>query len=107
MSSFSIHPASVDWADLSGLDKVVSVYAVGDGTIVVHTTDGRDLRITAWRNLSTGRYVADFERRSTLRSNGKEFHVWAHTPAYQRVTAEDRESCLEAAVLEVDRVHVY
>jgi len=33
--------------------------------------------------------------------------VWAQTPAYQACTADDLEACLEAAVLEVNRVHVY
>ena len=108
MSSFvGNHPASVDLTDLSGLDKIVAAYEIGDDCIVVHTTDARDVRITAWRNLSTGEYVADFERRSTVRSQGKELQVWAQTPAYARCTGEDRQSCLETAVLEVDRVHVF
>ena len=101
------HPASVDLTDLSGLDKIVAAYEVGDDCIVVHTTDGRDIRITAWRNLATGEFVADFERRSTVRSGSKEMQVWAYTPAYARCTGEDRRSCLEAAVLQVDRVHLY
>ena len=108
MSSFAgNHPASVDLTDLSGLDKIVAAYGVGDDCIVVHTADARDIRITAWRNLATGEYVADFERRSTVKSGAKEMQVWAQTPAYARCTGEDRQSCLEAAVLEVDRVHLY
>jgi hypothetical protein len=97
----------VDWTDLSGLDRVVAAYTVSDSAVVVRTSDGRELRITAWRNLSTGQYVADFERRSTVKTAGHEFHVWSQTPAYQRCTGEDVQSCLESAVLEVDRVHVY
>ena len=108
MSSFAgNHPASVDLADLSGLDKIVAAYGVGDDCVIVHTVDARDIRITAWRNLATGEYVADFERRSTIKSGTREMQVWAHTPAYARCTGEDRQSCLEAAVLEVDRVHLY
>ena len=108
MSSFAgNHPASVDLTDLSGLDKIVAAYEVGDDCVIVHTVDARDIRITAWRNLATGEYVADFERRSTIKSGSKEMQVWAHTPAYARCTGEDRQSCLEAAVLEVDRVHLY
>ena len=69
MSSFAgNHPTSVDLTDLSGLDKIVAVYGVGDDCIVVRTADARDIRITAWRNLATGEYVADFERRSTIKS---------------------------------------
>jgi hypothetical protein len=99
--------ASVDYLDLSGLDKIVSIHAAGDASVVVRTADGRDIRITAWRNLSTGQYVADFERRSTVRKQGQELQVWSQTPAYRRCTADDLQSCLEAAVLEVDRVYVY
>jgi hypothetical protein len=97
----------VDWTELSGLDQVASIYALSESSIVVHTHDSRDIRITAWRNLSNGQYTADFERRSTIRSGGKDFSVWAQTPAYQRVTAPDLQSCLEAAVVAVDRIHIY
>jgi hypothetical protein len=108
MSSFAgNHPTSVDLTDLSGLDKIVAVYGVGDDCIVVRTADARDIRITAWRNLATGEYVADFERRSTIKSGAKDMQVWAYTPAYARCTGADRQSCLEAAVLEVDRVYLY
>jgi hypothetical protein len=108
MSSFAgNHPASVDLTDLSGLDKIVAAYKVGADCVIVHTVDARDIRITAWRNLATGEYVADFERRSTFKSGSKEMQVWAQTRAYARCTGEDRQSCLEAAVLEVDRVHLY
>jgi hypothetical protein len=108
MSSFAgNHPASVDLIDLSGVDRILAAYAVGDDCVIVHTSDARDIRITAWRNLATGEYVADFERRSTIKSGSKEMQVWAQTPAYGRCTGEDRQSCLEAAVLEVDRVSLY
>jgi hypothetical protein len=93
--------------DLAGLDKIVAAYAVGDDCVIVHTADARDIRITAWRNLADGEYVADFERRSAIKSGSKEMQVWAQTRAYGRCTGEDRQSCLEAAVLEVDRVHLY
>ena len=99
--------SAVDWTELSGLDRIVAAYTVSDSAVVVRTSDGREIRITAWRNLSTGQYVADYERRSTVKSGGHEFHVWAQTPAYARATGEDIESCLEAAVLEIDRVHVF
>jgi hypothetical protein len=97
----------IDWEELSGLDRIVAAYEVSDRAIVVETTDGREIRITAWRDLGTGRYVSEYERRSVIKSGGKEFRVWAHTPAYQRCTADDVASCLEAAALEVDRVNVY
>ena len=97
----------VDWEELSGLDRIVAAYEVSDRIIVVETSDGREIRITARRNLGTGQYVSDYERRSAIKSGGKEFRVWAHTPAYKRCTADDVASCLEAAVLEVDRINVY
>jgi hypothetical protein len=97
----------VDWEDLSNLDRVVAAYEVGQNCIVVETGDGREIRITAWRNMASGEYFADFERRSLVRAGGQELRVWAHTPAYKRCAADDLKTCLEQAVLEVDRVHVY
>src|SRR5919197_820670 len=99
--------AYVDWEELSGLDKVVAAYEVSDRCIVVETSDGREIRITARRNLGSGLYISEYERRSVIKSGGKEFRVWAQTPAYQRCTADDVAGCLEAAVLEVDRINVY
>jgi hypothetical protein len=99
--------AYVDWEELSGLDRIVAAYEVSDRAIVVETSDGREIRIAAWRDLGTGQYVSDYERRSVIRYGGKEFRVWAHTPAYRRCTADDVASCLEAAVLEVDRINLY
>jgi hypothetical protein len=101
------HHAYVDWEELSGLDRITAVHEVSERAIVVETADGREIRITAWRDLGTGRYMADFERRSVIRSGGKEFRVWAHTPAYPRCKADDVASCLEAAALAVDRINVY
>src|ERR671936_801297 len=92
----------VDWEELSGLERIVAAHEVSDRAIVLETSDGRQIRITAWRDLGTGRYVADYERRSVIRNGGKEFRVWAHTPAYHRCTGDDVASCLEAADLEVD-----
>jgi hypothetical protein len=110
-SASSTEPAArlsyVDWEELSGLDRIVSAYEVSDRSIVVETSDGREIRITAWRDLGSGQYVSDYERRSAIRSGGKEFRVWAHTPAYKRCTADDVASCLEAAALEVDRINIY
>ena len=102
-----VRTSAVDWTELSGLDRIIAAYTVSDSAVVVRTSDGREVRVNAWRNLSTGEYVADYERRSTVKNSGHEFHVWAQTPAYARVTGEDIESCLEAAVLEIDRVHVF
>jgi hypothetical protein len=99
--------SSVDWDDLSGLDKVVSIYQVGTNIIVLETTDNREIRISAWFDRRTGQYIADFEKRSAVTSGGKQVRVWAHTPAYARCIADDLIGCLEAAILEVDRMAVY
>jgi hypothetical protein len=82
---------------------------VGENVVIVETSDHREIRITAWRDLRTGNYVADFERRGTVHAGGgKEFHVWAHTTAYARPdAAPSLQACLEAAVHEVDRMQVY
>ena len=100
-------PSFIDWADLSGLDKVVAAYGVGNNCIVVETSDNRHIRISAWRDLRTGRYVAHFERRGGVKAGGRELQVWAHTTAYGDCTGDGLQSCLEAAVLAVDRLQVY
>jgi hypothetical protein len=97
----------VDWDDLSGLDKIVAIYQVGDNCAVVETKEGREIRITAWLDRRTRQYVADFERRTAVPGAGQQFRVWAHTPAYPRCVAGDLLGCLEAAILAIDRVPVY
>jgi hypothetical protein len=99
--------ALVDWSDLAGLDQVQKIYWLGDNTVVVRLCDSRELRITAWLDMSTGQYVSDYERRTALPSGSRTLHVWAKTPAYTAISAPDAQSCLEAAVLEVDRRHVF
>jgi len=99
--------ATVDWSDLAGLDQVVQAYLIRDNMVVVELSDGREIRITAWLDLSTGRYVSEFEKRTALSNSGRTLYVWAKTPAYLRMVADDAQSCLEAAVLEVDRRHVF
>src|SRR5437773_10585504 len=99
--------STLDWDELAGLDRIVTAYAIGDHSVVLETTDGREIRITAWHDRAAGKYVSEYERRRTIVSAGHELRVWAHTPAYPRCRADDAASCLEAAALEVDRVKVY
>jgi hypothetical protein len=47
--------------------------------------------------------VAEFEKRTAIKSGGQQLRVWAHTPAYAKCVADDLVTCLEAAILEVDR----
>jgi hypothetical protein len=96
-----------DGNDLAVFDRIVGAYQVGDNTVVAETNDGREIRVTAWLDLTTHEYVTEYERRSVIRSGGREYQVWAHTPAYQRCTAADIGGCLQAALLEVDRTSVY
>jgi hypothetical protein len=98
---------SVDWDDLAGLDRIVTLYQVGANTVIAEMNDAREVRITARFDRGKGRYIADFERRSKINAGGQTLKVWAHTPAYPQCTADDLTSCLEAAVIEVDRVPVY
>src|SRR2546423_12364139 len=99
--------SAIDWEELAGLDRIASAYAIGDHSVVVETTDGREIRITAWYDRARNSYVSEYERRSVVKSGGHDFRVWAQTPAYKPCTADDAASCLEAAVLEVDRVNIY
>src|SRR5438093_11160234 len=99
--------SALDWEELSALDRIAAAYAIGDHSVVLETTDGREIRITAWYDRAKGKYVAEYERRSVVKSGSHDFRVWAQTPAYKRCTADDAASCLEAAALEVGRVNVY
>jgi hypothetical protein len=109
-SAFPSGLGSRAWGGLDhapAFDRIAAVYDVGENSIVVATTDGREIRITAWRDRSNGRYLAQYERLSVLTSGGQKVRVWAQTPAYERCASQDLRACLEAAVLEVDRVQVY
>jgi len=92
---------------LSGLDRIAAAYAIGEHSVVVETTGGREIRITAWYDRARNEYIAEYERRSVVKSGGHDFRVWGQTPAYKRCTAGDAASCLEAAVLEVDRINIF
>ena len=84
----------VDWDELSGLDKVVTIYQVGANTVVVETCDGREVKITAWFDRRKGEYVADFERRSNVSSGGK---AVAGLGAYDRIRALARPTISSVA----------
>src|SRR5438034_6865286 len=88
--------SAIDLDELSGLDRIASAYAIGDHSVVLETTDGREIRITAWYDRARNKYVAEYEKRSIVKSGGHEVRVWAQTPAYKRHTADDATSCLEA-----------
>lgn len=106
-SDLATRESYVDWDDLSGLDKIAAIFQVGTNTIVLETTEGREVKVTAWFDRGSGQYVADFEKRCSVGSGSQKLRVWAHTPAYARCVADDLVGCLEAAVLAVDRLSVY
>jgi hypothetical protein len=99
--------ASVDWDDLSGLDRILAIYEIGPNTVVAETKENRHIRVTAWFDRRAGKYVADFERRCIVTSGGKQLRVWAHTSAYPPCASDDLAGCLEEAILEIDRMPVY
>ncbi len=102
-SDVGTHQSFVDWDELSGLDRVVAIRQAGPSMLLVETRDSREVRITAWFDRHTGRYVAEFEKRTAITSGGQQLRVWAQTPAYAKCVADDLVGCLEAAILEVDR----
>jgi len=106
-SAVGTHESFVDWDELSGLDRIVSIQQAGTNVILLETRDNREVRVTAWFDRRTGKYVADFERRCTVSSGGQQLRVWAQTPAYARCASDDLIGCLEAAVVAVDRLPVY
>jgi hypothetical protein len=93
--------------DFAHLDVLVAAYELSPQCVVVETGEGREIRITARRDLVTGQFVSEYERRGSVSTNGNTYQVWAQTPAYEACTADDLQACLEAAVLEVNRIHVY
>ena len=103
----AVGTATVDWSDHAGLDQVVKILALGDNVVVVELSDGREIRITAWLDLATGKYVSEFERRCSFSSSGRTLYIWSKTPAYKPMTADSAAGCLEASVLEVDHLRVY
>jgi hypothetical protein len=105
-SELAVRESYVDWDDLAGLDKISAIYQVGTNTIVVETSEPREIKITAWFDRRTGQYVADFEKRCPM-PGAQQLRVWAHTPAYARCVADDLVGCFEAAIVAVDRVAVY
>ena len=104
LHEFDLKQGRLDFAQLGGL---VAAYEISPQCVVIETGEGREIRITARRDLSTGEYVSDYERRGSLDTNGNTYQVWAKTPAYEICIADDLEACIEAAVVEVNRVHVY
>jgi hypothetical protein len=102
-SEIGTRQSLVDWDELAGLDRVVAIHQAGANILRVETRDNREVRITAWFERHSGRYVAEFEKRTTIASGGQQLRVWAQTPAYAKCVADDLVGCLEAAVIEVDR----
>src|SRR5256886_10253543 len=99
--------SALDLDELSGLDRIATAYAIGDHSVVVETTDGREIRITAWYDRARNRYLSEYERRSVVKSGGHDLRGWAQTPAFKPRTADEAASRLEAPRLQGGRVNIY
>src|SRR2546430_13671012 len=99
--------SALDLDELSGLDRIATAYAIGDHSVVVETTDGREIRVTAWYDRARNRYVSEYERRSVVKSGGHDLCGWAPKPAFQPFTADDAASCPGTARLAVDPVQLH
>lgn len=93
--------------DFSSFDGLVAAYQVGPQTVAVETKEGREIRISAKRDLATSEFVSEYERRSILMIAGNAYHVWARTTAYPPCRADDAGTCLEAAMHEVSQTSVH
>ena len=92
--------------DFSSVGGIAAAYQVSPQTVVVETKEGREIRITAKRDLSTGAFVSEYERRSVVTNGGTAYHVWSRTTAYPACRADEVGACLEAAIREVSRLPV-
>jgi hypothetical protein len=96
--------AELDLTDLSGLE---SVFQIGRDVLDVWTTEGREVRITAKRDLGTGQFHAEYERRTTVGNGANSCRVWAATSAHLPSVAVDAQTCLQGALEEVNKLHIY
>jgi hypothetical protein len=94
---------TLDLSSLNGLD----VYQIGRETLVVHTTEGREVRITAKHDLRKGTYRAEYERRARLQNGGTTYSVWALTPAHEPFVNADPEICLQQALRNINKLHLF
>ena len=81
-SELGTNQSFVDWDELSSLDRVVAIRQAGPNMLLIETRDNREVRVTAWFERHSGRYAAEFEKRTTITSGGQQVRVWAQTPAY-------------------------
>src|SRR5256885_16732590 len=82
--------STLDWDELAGLDRIVTAYAIGDHSVVLETTEGREIRVTAWHDRARSRYVSEYERRSVVQSGGAEPSGAGANPPVKRGTARGR-----------------
>src|SRR2546421_11310653 len=84
--------STLDWDELAGLDRIVTAYAIGDHSVVFETTEGREIRITAWHDRAPDKNVSEYKRRSAVKSGGQDLRVWGQPPPYNAATAADPPS---------------
>lgn len=59
--------------------NITEVWGYGTNTIVVHTTEGRCVKITAEHNIrggSTPNYYAAYEERKEIRIGSESYEIW-------------------------------
>lgn len=93
--------------DLVALDRIERVNQVGSQTVVAYTTEGREVRITAKHDLRSGKFQAEYEHRVALKAGGKTLMIWALTSAHAPVNGADANTCLDLALRDVNRLHLY
>ncbi|ATW24174.1 hypothetical protein [Candidatus Formimonas warabiya] len=84
--------------------NITEIWGHGENTIVVNTTDGRRVKITAAHNIRSGaipNYYADYEEVREIEIDGETLEVWvdAHYPWQDGDTVED---CLLGALVWVN-----
>src|SRR5438552_1224585 len=82
--------STLDWDELAGLDRIVTAYAIGDHSVVLETTEGREIRITAWHDRAAGEYVSECDRRPQRRRRN---HRRAGDSHYRLVRPGPQQVC--------------
>lgn len=83
-----------------GFSNLAEVWEYGPNTIVVRTTDGRQVKITAAHNIKSGtnsKYCAEYEEIREIRIENATVEVWA-TANYRPIDGDTIGECLLCAL---------
>lgn len=84
--------------------NIIEIWGYGTNTIIVHTVNGRCIKITAAHNIksnTTINYYAFYEERQELEITGKNVEVWVKA-SFPWQTGDTVEHCLKMALFSVD-----